>query len=135
MHPYFFIYLYIFFYRRSSSYLYFVYRQLQVISIYFLRRTVTTRYVVVCVLKITSRGNTFWALSLCRSVWQQVCFAVANTHMHVCLVIDWCSLILKMLFSNQTLELFPYRSCFQLVPCVPKHTGNKQFFFWRNQFL
>ena len=128
--------LYGFFYCHSSSYLYFLYyRQLQVISIYFSRRDVTTRYVVVCILKITSRENTFWALFLCQNVWQQVCCAVAYTHMHVCLVIDWCSLILKMLFSNQTLELFPYRSCFQLVPCVPKRTGNKQFFFWRNQFL
>lgn len=117
-----------------SSYLPFpiFYRQLLVILIFFLRRIVTTRYVALWILKTALKDEDFFYIFSTLSCLA-ASFVVENTH--VCLVIDWCIVVLKMVFFNESLELFHCRSCFQLVPGVPKRTGNKQFFSWRNQFL
>lgn len=85
-----------------------------------------------CILKMSLRGEGF---ILTQGVWQWVYFAVARTS---CAFVFgnwlmWCDM--KKVVFNQTLELSCCRSCFQLVPSVPKHTGNRQFFSWRSQFL
>lgn len=112
------------------------YRQLLGILISFLRRTVKIRWVFGVVhFKCLWEMRVVLYFILPQGVWQGVSFAVAYTSF-ACVFGNWLMLCdIRNAVLNQTLELFRCRSCFQLVPSVPKRTGNRQFFSWRNQFL
>lgn len=85
-----------------------------------------------CIIKMSLRDEDF---ILCQGVWQWVYFAVPKAAYASVFGnwLMWCDM--KKIVFNQTLELSHCRSYFQLVPSVPRHTGNRQFSSWRSQFL